>query len=71
MVASDFGLKSLLETNKTNNFQENPSFLILRLKSTKLNRPLNNQFFFKTVRKGNINGSYLLWLKVFTRDQQN
>ena len=68
MVASDFGLKSLLETNKTNNFQENPSFLI-RLKSTKLNKPLHNQFFSKTVGKGQINGSLLLWLKVFARDQ--
>ena len=52
MVASYFGLKSLLETNKTNNFQENPSFLILRLKSTKLNRPLKNQFFFKNSLEG-------------------
>ncbi len=47
MVTSNFGLKSLLETNKTNNFQYNPSFLIFRLTSTKQKRPLNNQFFSK------------------------
>ena len=44
MVASDFGLKSLLETNKTKKFSINPSFLIFRLTSTKLNKPLNNKF---------------------------
>ncbi len=47
MVASYFGSKSLLETNKTNDFQKNPSFLIFRLTSTKLNKPLNNKFFPK------------------------
>ncbi len=65
MVTSYFGLKSLLETNKINNFQLNPSFLIFRLTSFKLNKPLNNQFISETVRKSQINGSLLLLLKVF------